>query len=510
MGAGDGTVLVSDGETNFSVPGAVVISNGDGINTTYFRATQALQLGPMSVTGGINNDDFQLTGPNVTTGVISVINGNGSNYVGLKGGITINGGIAVVGGNAFDKLEGDFEGNLTVNGSIGHDVDWLLALADDASQAAMIRATAMAELGHQIASTAGNKFLLQDAKDEKDRPTQEQLESAVAQLEHYWQNISQPFLTVAKAAAAENAVDSNVLVTGAALGRAHVYRLWRFAEVALQRESILPKTAADFCAAMDSPTQALDVVMDLERHGTTWGPKSLQMLTCANEILGLFIGLTPDLVHRLWEELKGPPDRDDGRFMTLLVVAAEVAAHSPSLIAAPALAHPQFADRLTNAVRRHNTFPGRCAAMSLLSYLTVTLDEQVATAIQATLQESWYVQRGALLLSSKSVDISPKLMDTLIQQLTGESAIAAYTAARILTNYGASPSTPVERVNQVLQSLVAAAAHPRGEREVFHLDEDFDRWCVHHFGRLRDIFYEGILTVTGISSTAINSAASPR
>ena len=118
MGAGDDTVLVDASETNFSVPGAVVISNGDGINTTYLRATQALQLGPVAVSGGANNDDFQLIGPNVTTGVISVINGNGNNYVGLKGGITINGGIAVVGGKDFDKVEGDFEGNLTVNGSI--------------------------------------------------------------------------------------------------------------------------------------------------------------------------------------------------------------------------------------------------------------------------------------------------------------------------------------------------------------------------------------------------------
>ncbi|WP_254511737.1 hypothetical protein [Anatilimnocola floriformis] len=131
MGAGDDGIIVDASETHFSVPGAVVISNGDGANTTYLRATTELKLGPISVTGGANNDDFRITGGSegtVTTGPLSVIAGDGGNYTALGGNVVVNGGIALVGGNKTDSFDALGESKLTVNGS------FIAAMGEDINQ----------------------------------------------------------------------------------------------------------------------------------------------------------------------------------------------------------------------------------------------------------------------------------------------------------------------------------------------------------------------------------------
>lgn len=121
MGDGFDTVDVDSSETHFSVPGPVTVLGGEGGNTTYFRATTVLTLGAITVTGGNGNDDFQIIGgegTTATTGFISVLGGNGNNNVELNAEVTVNGGISFVGGNNFDYLTTEFEGDLTVNGSI--------------------------------------------------------------------------------------------------------------------------------------------------------------------------------------------------------------------------------------------------------------------------------------------------------------------------------------------------------------------------------------------------------
>lgn len=118
LGDGFDTVEVDASETDFSVAGPVTVLSGEGGNVITFQATNELRLGAISVVGGNANDELTIAGNDAVTGFISVIGGNGANNVELNGEITVNGGISLVGGNSFDFLQTEFEGDLTVNGSI--------------------------------------------------------------------------------------------------------------------------------------------------------------------------------------------------------------------------------------------------------------------------------------------------------------------------------------------------------------------------------------------------------
>ncbi|WP_254511738.1 hypothetical protein [Anatilimnocola floriformis] len=122
MGAGDDLIVVDRAETSFEVPGAVVISNGEGLNNTILTATNTVVLGPTSITGGALADNIQIGNESavVTTGQISVNGANGDNqfYLQAKTAV-VNGGISLLGGTGADSYYiGVFTGDYTVNGSV--------------------------------------------------------------------------------------------------------------------------------------------------------------------------------------------------------------------------------------------------------------------------------------------------------------------------------------------------------------------------------------------------------
>jgi hypothetical protein len=283
-----------------------------------------------------------------------------------------------------------------------------------------------------------------------------------------------------------------------------MYLAWSDYDVPEELGAVIPRTPEQFRKSIgDDGEMALQALLATERQSFTWGLPQRRMVARAAELVSRHDELLiPPLVLALAKELDGPPDRgEDSRLMCLLDVTAQVAARRQMLFAKEARKHPFLADRLAVTAVRHNAFPGRCAAVTLLGFLREPIRGNAAQAIAATLRDVWHVQSGALTTSERFITVTDELRAILVKDLTGESALAAYAAARMLVNYGAANGTRPEVRQDILEKLAAAAAHPSTEKDVFQLDEntDIDRWCIQHLGRLRDLLYQGMLTVAGLA-----------
>jgi hypothetical protein len=378
------------------------------------------------------------------------------------------------------------------------DIDWLVSFAADCDRPASVRGAALAAAGHQLAHTfrASFKETKVDGKTVRVPPPAAELVQQGERLNEFLESVALPIILSQMPAADPS------LSAGAAQAVAQIFLECSVADLPAEFEGYFPVTPTQLARVLGGPLTAFWGLLDTERGATTWGPRSIGMVRQATSLLvNSNIDLLPKIVHVLATELHGPTDRgEDYRLMCLLAVMEAVAMRKPGPFADAASGHRFLVDRLAAVAVRHDAFPGRAAAMRLLGYLRKPLQESVAEAIEAALRDTWSVQCATLAIAGERITLSDELRRALVRQLSGESALTACVAARILVRDATSESATTELRREILGQLSAAASEPGAEREVFRLDEDWstERWCVHHLGRLRDLLYHGILTVAGM------------
>jgi len=378
------------------------------------------------------------------------------------------------------------------------DVDWLISFAAECDRPASVRGAALAAAGHQLALAfrASFKDTKVDGKTVRVPPQAAELRQQGERLNEFLETVAIPIVMSPMPAADPS------LSAGAAQAVAQIFLECGVADLPAEFAGYFPVTLAQLAGVLGGPLTALWGLLDTERGTITWGPRSIGMVSQATALLvNSNVDLLPKIVDVLASELEGPPDRgEDYRLMCLLVVMEAVAMRKPGPFADAAFGHQFLADRLAAVAVWHDAFPGRAAAVRLLGFLRKPLQQSVAVAIETALRDTWSVQCATLAIAGERIMLSAELRQALVRQLSGESALTACVAARILVRDATSDSATAELRREILGHLAAAASEPGAEREVFRLDEEgsTERWCVHHLGRLRDLLYHGILTVAGI------------
>jgi hypothetical protein len=155
---------------------------------------------------------------------------------------------------------------------------------------------------------------------------------------------------------------------------------------------------------------------------------------------------------------------------------------------------------LSQVALYHNTFPGRAAAMEMLSYLR-QMSVDAFEVIRSGLREVSAVRERLLGVVSNFRHYNREILDLLVKELTSDSAIVAYTSAQLLSALGRSDRTPAEDRRRILYELAKAVRDPRSHRGIYETmgggssDEDFHRiQCV---GRLDHEFHAALVTVVG-------------
>jgi hypothetical protein len=167
--------------------------------------------------------------------------------------------------------------------------------------------------------------------------------------------------------------------------------------------------------------------------------------------------------HLLEESLYDtPPIYERVYVLELAAGAAELARDTFRRHADPAALEPLLA----RAVRFHNTWTGRAAAMRLLGFLQQG-SEATLDALKAALRDIHQVQLAALDAAPRLRRIDSTILPDLLEMLYDESAVAAYAAAQLLATLGRSEKTRPETRLAIIDALSAAARDPRSHRTVY-------------------------------------------
>jgi hypothetical protein len=165
----------------------------------------------------------------------------------------------------------------------------------------------------------------------------------------------------------------------------------------------------------------------------------------------------------LEESLYDPrPAFERSYVLELAAGAAELARDTFRRHADPAALEPLLA----RAVRYHNTWTGRAAAMRLLGFLQRG-SEATLDALKAALRDEYTVQRAALDAAPRLRQVDSTILPDLLEMLYHESAVTAYATAQLLATLGQSEKTRPETRRRIIDALSAAARDPRSHRTVY-------------------------------------------
>jgi hypothetical protein len=214
---------------------------------------------------------------------------------------------------------------------------------------------------------------------------------------------------------------------------------------------------------------------------------------------GLFPLLLAWLVHLLQEDVQDGDSHYSIRYRLLVMTAA--AAEQAPLAFVDALDAGDAVDTfvlerlLMVAARRHDSYPGRRAAVTLLGSLP-QVGSGAAEAIQLAMLDVDDVQRGALDAARRfqGREIS-SLLPELERGLYHQSALAAFTASRILETLALSEHARPEQRREVLNLLAQAIRDPRSRRYVhfYYVDAKLP-----NMPRLDQAFYNAMMRIAGM------------
>ena len=159
---------------------------------------------------------------------------------------------------------------------------------------------------------------------------------------------------------------------------------------------------------------------------------------------------------------------------------------------------------LAKAVTLHNTFPGRTASITLLSFMR-SLETDVVEALQHALHDVYDVQNGALAAMIRFQDFTQDnaFLQKVLDDLYHKSPVNAYIMAQVLKIIGRNDTLSEEKLKWIVDSLVAAIDDPRSKRHVYIMDgngaKSF-RFNIRHMGRLDELFFETLTHITGLDT----------
>jgi hypothetical protein len=121
---------------------------------------------------------------------------------------------------------------------------------------------------------------------------------------------------------------------------------------------------------------------------------------------------------------------------------------------------------LTNAVKFHNKFPGRRAAVKLLSYLKY-LSPSVLEAFKVAFTDVYYVRDAAITSTSRFTNVSDEYMDELITFLKDDSAVVIHTTAEILSRISLKRRSDNVLRQRIVTALTEAIQEPYSKRGIY-------------------------------------------
>jgi hypothetical protein len=205
-------------------------------------------------------------------------------------------------------------------------------------------------------------------------------------------------------------------------------------------------------------------------------------------------------------------DWEQGSFVRgdLLSTVAAAAEHLPNTFLNKAASLPAFELRLRQAAQSHNTFPGRQAALVLLSYLRRATPHSLA-ALRAGLRDVVLVQETAVQSLDRYRDIDPLFLADLLQGLRDPSPAYAFASAGMCAAIARNIYLPPQCRQQIQAALVEAIQSPESQRDVYLLLTGGipEGYRIEHKGRLDQVFAQILVELSGLADLDTRHQAAP-
>ena len=151
----------------------------------------------------------------------------------------------------------------------------------------------------------------------------------------------------------------------------------------------------------------------------------------------------------------------------LLELAAAGSIYQPATFANLA-GSTRLGQILPEVAQHHNSYPGRYAAIILMSYLRRMMP-QTLHSLRAALRDVEKVRRETLEAVPHFRKFDPEILPLLFAELYSRSATVAYAAAQLLAALGRSDKTTAEQRKAILIELAQAVRDPRSRRGLYEM-----------------------------------------
>ncbi|MBE9082831.1 NACHT domain-containing protein [Tolypothrix sp. LEGE 11397] len=224
-----------------------------------------------------------------------------------------------------------------------------------------------------------------------------------------------------------------------------------------------------------------------------------------------FVEQEPQLLEILidWLErrLQVEPFADDfKRFMAvdLLDVVAACAERLPSTFYNKVFNSSTLQARLLEVVEYHDTFPGRQAALVLLSYFYCVTEETIS-ALKLSSQDVVEVQNVAIQTLDRYREFDADVLPELFDGLLDSSPAVGFMTARILAAIARNVHLEHFEREKIIKAFVEAINDNRSKRDVYLFVKEEVSYNKHIYqikykGQLDEIFYEIVTQLSGITN----------
>ncbi|MBW4669949.1 MAG: CHAT domain-containing protein [Cyanomargarita calcarea GSE-NOS-MK-12-04C] len=218
----------------------------------------------------------------------------------------------------------------------------------------------------------------------------------------------------------------------------------------------------------------------------------------------------PQLLEILitWLEIKlqeNPFEQDFKRFMIgdLLCVVAACAERLPNTFYNKVSSSSTLQTRLLEVVEYHNTFPGRQAALVLLSYFYSVTEETIA-AFKVALRDVIEVQDVAIQTIDRYREIDPNELPQLFEDLLDLSPAVGFATAQMLAVIARNVYLKPYLREEIIRAFVKAIDDDFSKRDVYLFVKEEVPYQNHVYrikykGQLDEIFYKIVTQLSGIT-----------
>lgn len=223
-----------------------------------------------------------------------------------------------------------------------------------------------------------------------------------------------------------------------------------------------------------------------------------------------FVEKKPQLLEILidWLEIKLQEksfEQDFERFIVgdLLSVVAACAERLPNTFYNKVSSSSTLQTRLLEVVEYHNTFPGRQAALVLLSYF-YSITEETIDALKVALRDVVEVQDVAIQTVDRYHEIDSDLLPQLFENLLDPSPAVGFATAQMLAVIARNVYLKPYLREEIIRAFVKAIDNDFSKRDVYlFVKEEVSSqnyvYRIKYKGQLDEIFYKIVTQLSGIT-----------